>query len=405
MADSMPGCDGTAARDLRGGGGRGGNVGGRPEARGDEGPPTKGTRVGDADAVRRATAAQLHTQARSCAEMGSPLYAHLLERAAADCAAEGPVWQVLRDHAAPARGDALALRFMAAVHRLVLQRGAPWLAMFYPSVGGSGGPDGAWEAFRAALVEHGGRISADVARPCQTNEVGRAAAIAVGLLTVVRATGMPLRLREVGASAGLNLRCDRFLIGGAGVTMGDPASPVDLSGHWRTPPPWVPDRLPVTDRRGCDRDPVDPLTAEGRLALTASVWADQHERHQRLRGALALAEEVPAAVDQAMLDVWARDQLAEPPSGVATVLYHSVVLEYVPAHMRAAFVATVAEAGERATPDRPLAWLRVEPVSRLRHHGVELTMWPGGATIQLARCGAHGADVVWAADDKLPPRG
>ena len=215
MADSMPGCDGTAARDLRGGGGRGRNVGGRPEARGDEGPPTKGTRVGDADAVRRATAAQLHKQARPCAEMGSPLYAHLLERAAADCAAEGPVWQVLRDHAAPGRGDALALRFMAAVHRLVLQRGAPWLAMFYPSVGGSGAPDGAWEAFRAALVEHGGRISGDGARPCQTNEVGRAAAIAVGLLTVVRATGMPLRLREVGASARLNLPCDRFLIGGA----------------------------------------------------------------------------------------------------------------------------------------------------------------------------------------------
>jgi hypothetical protein len=337
--------------------------------------------------------------------MGSRLYGHLLERAAADCAAGGPAWRVLREHAAPGRGDALALRFMAAVHRRVLLRRAPRLATFYPSVGGSGGIDGVWDAFRATLVEGDREIAADVARPCQTNEVGRAAALAVGLLTVVRATGMPLRLREVGASAGLNLRCDRFHIGGRGVTMGDPASPVDLSGHWRTPPPWVPDRLDVVDRRGCDRAPVDPLTAEGRLALTASVWADQRERHARLRGAIALAERVPAVVDEATLDEWTRDQLAELPSGVATVLYHTVVLEYVPAHVRAAFVATVAAAGERATPDRPLAWLRVEPVSRLRHHAVDLTMWPGGTTMRLARCGAHGSDVVWAGDDKLPVRG
>jgi hypothetical protein len=376
MADSMPGDDGAAAPD--------------PD---------------HVDDVRAATAGQLRAQARSCAEMGSLLYGHLLERAAVDCATEGPVWRVLRDHAAPGRGDALALRFMAAVHRLVLQRRAPRLATFYPSVGGSAGPDGVWEAFREVLVQHDRQIAADVARPCQTNEVGRAAALAVGLVTVMHATGLPLRLREVGASAGLNLRCDRFLIGGAGRAMGDPASPVDLSGHWLRPPPWVPDGLAVVDRRGCDRDPVDPLSDEGRLALTASVWADQRDRHERLRGALALARDLPVVVDRATLDVWTREQVAELPSGAATVLFHSVVLEYVPAHVRAAFVATIAEAGERATADRPLAWLRVEPVSRLRHHGIELTVWPGGTTVRLGRCGAHGSDVEWVGDDKLPARG
>jgi len=354
-------------------------------------PPTHHT--------RRHTAWQLLVQARSCAAMGSPLYAHLLERAAADCEEHGPTWSVLRSHVAPGRGDALALRFMAAVHRLVLEGRAPRLTGFYPSVGGSGAVDGAWEAFRATLEDHDEDLAPLVARRCQTNEVGRSAALLVGLFTVARDTGLPLRLREVGASAGLNLRCDHFRVGGGGVAVGDPDSPVDLSSHWRRPPPWTPAPLEVVDRRGCDLAPVDPATEDGRLTLTASVWADQGDRHARLRGALELARQVPAGVDQASLDRWTRVQLAEPRDGVATVVLHSVVLEYLDDPARTAFVSTLRDAGARATPDRPLAWVRLEPLSRLRHHGVQVDLWPQGTSRTLARCGAHGTDVVWLDDD------
>jgi hypothetical protein len=331
--------------------------------------------------------------------MGSPLYGLLLDRAADDCEADGPIWRVLRPHVGPGRADALALRLMAAVHRLVLERRAPRLAACYPSVGGTSDLTAVWPAFRATVEEHADVLVDLVAHPCQTNEAGRSAALVVGLADVVLRTRLPLRLLEVGASAGLNLRCDHFLIGGGGVALGDPDSPVDLSGHWTTPPPEVPARLHVVDRRGCDRSPVDPTTSDGRLRLTSSVWADQRARHRRLRGALELAARIPATVDAASLDEWTAEQVADLPSGAVTVVFHSVVLEYLDDDTRQRFVVALRRAGERATRDRPLAWVRLEPVSALRHHGVQVTTWPGGRTRTLAKCGAHGTDVTWLGDD------
>lgn len=305
---------------------------------------------------------------------------------------------MLADHAAPGRGGALALRFMAAVHRLVLSGRAGALAAQYPSAGGVVDLDAVWPAFAQTLRRHRDLLVGLVGQPCQTNEVGRSAGLAVGFVTVARRTGLPLRLREVGASAGLNLRVDHFRIGGGGVAIGDPHSPVDLSGHWRVPPP-VGDigALPVVDRRGCDRAPVDATSDDGRLRLMSSVWADQVDRFARLRGAIALARAVPAVVDAEELAPWIETQLVTLSSGQATVVYHSVVLEYLSAAHRERFVAAVAAAGERATPDRPLAWVRLEPISAIRQHGIELTMWPGGQREVLARCGAHGTDVEWLA--------
>jgi hypothetical protein len=382
MRDSMPGA-GAAAVDLT-------------DDPGHE-PP--------ADRPRDRTAWQFRVQARSCAEMGSPLYGHLLERAAEDCAAGGPTWEALATHAGSGRADALALRFMAAVHGLVLEGQAAELAAHYPSAGGTASLDGAWDAFHHTLTRNAHTVTRLAHRPCQTNEVGRSAALAVGFLHVMHQTGLPLRLLEVGASAGLNLRVDGFHIGGGGVAVGDPDSPVDLSDQWTVPPPHDTDRIEVVSRRGCDRDPVDPTTAEGALALTSSVWADQRARLDRLRGAIELARRCPAEVDRASLDVWTERQVRALPVGCATVVFHSVVSEYLSDATRERFVAAVRDAGARATHARPFAWLRLEPISMLRHHGVELTLWPGGETRTLARCGAHGADVEWLGDTPDTSRG
>jgi hypothetical protein len=344
---------------------------------------------------REHVAWQLRVQAVACEVMGSPLYAHLLDAAAADAAAGGPTWDVLREEVAPGRGDALALRFMAAVHRLVLTRRAPELAVHYPSVGGTAGVDGAWEAFRRTLERNAQTLRPLVALPCQTNEVGRTAALVGGFLEVAATTGMPLRVLEVGASAGLNLRWDRFRYGGGGATWGPADSAVQLTGHWDVPPPHTAARVVVVERRGCDLDPVDPRSAEGRLALTAAVWADQTGRFERLRGALAIAAEVAAPVDRAPAPAWVEEQLAAPRPGVAAVVYHSIVEEYLAAQARARFHAALREAGERASAGAPLAWLRLEPISELRAHGLTLTTWPGGRQRVLATCGAHGTDVIW----------
>src|SRR5688572_6279451 len=100
-------------------------------------------------------AAQLRDQEASCAEMGSPLYAGLLAHAARDVEGGGPVLRVLTPHVAPGRGNALALRFLAAVHRMVLTGQAEALARHYPSAGGTADVEAAWSALRALLAADG----------------------------------------------------------------------------------------------------------------------------------------------------------------------------------------------------------------------------------------------------------
>lgn len=338
-------------------------------------------------------AAQLRDQQASCAEMGSPLYAGLLERAARDVEADGPTLYVLAPHLAPGRGGALALRFLAAVHRLVLTGQAEALEAYYPSTGGTVDVDAAWAALVALLRADGARVTALVGRPCQTNEVGRAAALMFGFLDVAAHARLPFRLLEVGASAGLNLRWDHFRYGGAGWAWGPTDSPVDLFGLWADEPEYVDAPIQVVERRGCDPHPLDATSAEDQLSLRASVWADQTTRFARLSGALLLATRVPARVDEASVEAWVPEQLREPRPGTVTVVYHSVVDEYLSDAVRWSFHRAMAEAGARATGDAPLAWVRVEPADRIRQHAVTVTLWPGGEARRVALSGAHGTNV------------
>jgi hypothetical protein len=347
---------------------------------------------GMTDEARAHTAAQLLDQAHWCEIMGSPLYAGLLERAARDVEAAGLCWDVLAPHVEPGRGAALALRFMAAVHRLVLTGAAPRLAACYPTAGGTV-PASAWEPFVATVAAHAETLRRDVAAPCQTNEVGRCAALVFGFLAVAQETALPLRLLEVGASAGLNLRWDHFRYGDGRTRWGDAASPVDLDGLWEEPPLHVAPPVVVTDRRGCDLHPLDVLRGDDRLRLESSIWADQPHRLHRLRGAAALAARVPAHLDTASLVEWLPARLAEPAEGAATVVYHSVVEEYVPPVQWAAFQRLLEDHGRGTSARAPLAWLRLEPHPGERRHRLTLRLWPGGQERPLATCGAHGTGV------------
>jgi len=342
---------------------------------------------------REHLARQLREQALSCAQMGSPLYDQLLRSAADDAEAGGPVWSVLQPHLSPGRGDALALRFMAAAHRMALTGQAPALALHYPSVGGDSGLEGAWDALRDLLVREGDAVRDLAARPCQTNEVGRCAPLLFGFLAAAAHTRLPFRLLEIGASAGLNLRWDRFHYDGGGASWGPPDSPVDLSGFWVDAPAFADAEVEVVERNGCDLRPLDTTRAEDRLTLQSSVWADQTTRFARLRGALELAQRMPAVVEAASLHEWLPARLAAPRAGVATVVYQSVVEEYLPDEARRAYRAALDQAGARATPDAPLAWVRLEPASSIREHAVTLRIWPGAEERRLAFSGAHGTGV------------
>jgi len=334
----------------------------------------------------------MREQAAACEVMGSPLYARLLEATAADLEAEGPSWAVLRGKVVDT-----PLRFMAAMHRLVLTGLAPDLAAHYPSAGGQAAGD-AWPAFRRALVARRDEIRALLDLACQTNEVGRSAALLGGFLVVVAETGLPLALAEIGASAGLNLRWDRYRYETVGSAWGDPESPVRFADTFLDGHPQFDVRTKVRERRGCDLAPLDPASPEDRLTLRSSVWADQVERLRRLEAALEVAARVLAVVERTEATEWLSRRLADTRPGNATVVFHSIVEVYLSPEQRARIRELLEDAGSRATRTSPLAWLRFEHAwdSELGLEcEVTLTTWPGGERRVLATALPHGPPVHW----------
>ena len=309
--------------------------------------------------------ARLRAQAEACGRLGSPLYALLLDRAALDFEQGGPTRPLLAPRAGDPSGSVLPLRLAGAVHRLVLEGAAPELGERYAEWAGAGvaSPDESarertWEAFRAVLDERAERLAELVGLPVQTNEVGRCAALLPGFFAIASRTGLPLRLLEVGASAGLNLGWDDYRYEAEGFAWGPEDSPVRIGFELGGTVDRV--RAAVAERRGCDTDPVDPATEEGRLTLLSYCWPDQTERLARLRAALEIAAGRGAAVERRGAAEWVAEQLAAPAPGVATVVFHSIVMQYLPD-------------GDRAE--------------------VRLTVWPGGEDRALLRAGYHGTPV------------
>jgi hypothetical protein len=342
---------------------------------------------------------RLRGQATRATQRRSPLYVSLLERVAEDVAARGPAWTLLRGRAGERSGEALPLRLMAAVHRLVLTGAAPELARAYPSAGGDGDPEWAWPALRELLAARAGELDALLDEPLQTNEPGRAAALLPGFLAVARATGLPLRVLELGASAGLNLNWDRYRYTGNGFAFGPEDSPVRLAYVDDAPAPG--DAARVAERAGCDRRPLDAGSEHDALVLRSAVWADQVDRLALLDAALEVARRHPPPVERAEALAWLERRLAEPAAGVATVVFHSIVVQYLEPEARAALRALLDRAGARASAGAPLAWLRMEPPEREPAAGdparglaeIRLTRWPGGAEALLGHAGYHGRPV------------
>jgi hypothetical protein len=81
------------------------------------------------------------------------------------------------------------------------------------------------------------------------------------------------------------------------------------------------------------------------------------------------------------------------------VVFHSVVLQYIEATARRRLLEAIVAAGAATTPDRPLAWLRLEPRGALgpTEFEVRLTTWPGGHDRLLGMAHPHGTRVRWEA--------
>lgn len=369
-----------------------------------------------------ALAERFRHDANACRRHG-PTNARLLAAAADDLAAGGVTAEVMAGEWPDQSGLALGLRFAAAVHWLVLGGRAGPLARHYPSAGGRPDGDALWADAEPVIRANAAELRAVIrSSHVQTNEPGRLGPLFGGLLVAAElaaagaGTGepFPVRLLEVGASGGLNLYPDRAGYRLAdGTVLGEPASPLVLDVAWTGLPPADPNRrLRVVHRAGCDVDPVDVSSTAGRLHLSSFVWPDQVHRLARLTAAMRLAELEPVRVDRAPGSSWLADQLAEPVPGVLTVVWHSIVWQYLPPQERDRGRQVVADAAAMATPAAPLALLVYESRRADRLAGTEgrtdnwsgpyrfellLRQWPAaGSPVRLGHGSGHGIPFSWS---------
>ncbi|RMI35842.1 DUF2332 domain-containing protein [Nocardia stercoris] len=331
-------------------------------------------------------------QARACRHMGSPLYGELgAAVAAALRAGDPPLTAIMADHADATHADAIPLRLLGAVHALVLSGAAPELAPFYGSDRVDPAP--AWPIFRTTLIEHADHVRDWLTRPPQTNDVGRSVPLLSGLLSAVAWAPLPVRLFELGSSAGLNLRADHFRWEGDGIAWGPVDSPVRITDAWRKPlPAWLIGaaakfpQVEVVERHGCDPDPLDPLDPAAALALRAYVWPEHHDRRARLDGALDLAPQVPAEITRTGAGEFLSGLRLVP--GTLTVVWHSVMRQYVPEPEWAVVVAELDRLAAASSADAAFAHIAFEPAGDYRF---VLTVRHGdGPPTELARALPHG---------------
>ena len=233
-------------------------------------------------------------QASWCERLGSPFTARLmrvLERVLDRSTGTGRVvlgWEGVVD----AGGDAVPLRLAGALHALARGGTRPALTDAWP-------PDAAADdasldrVVRAALADDDAILSGWLAHAPQTNETGRSAAVYAALMHVAGEHPLPIRLHELGASAGLNLLCDAYGHTFGGRRCGVLDSPVQLAPSWTGDDPSGIDPV-VAERLGCDVSPIDITDPAARERLLAYVWPDQTARLERLRAALDIAVTRPA---------------------------------------------------------------------------------------------------------------
>ena len=355
--------------------------------------PGSPTELFDGDETLRS----LHLQADACERLGSGMYASLFRELAEDYRWGGRTYALLAGRSDTPVHDALPLRLAGAIHRVVLRGDEPRLARHYPSVGGRPGPDFPAD-FIAYMREHAAEVEAGLAGQVQTNEVGRSV-VPMAVSHWLTSLGVTeFEHLEIGASAGLNLNFDRYYAGVRSLRMGDPESPLRFGGDWFDGMPAVPRHAArVVRRRGVDIDPVDVTDPEQELRLLSFVWPDQTDRLDRLRRAVEIARRHTPLVDRGSADAWIVAQLARPRT-CATVVFHSIVWQYLGRPVQHALRSALGSAGELVSPDAPLVWVRMEPAGPVAD--VRATVWDGGEPKEhvLAQVGYHGRNMRWSGD-------
>lgn len=335
-------------------------------------------------------------QAQGCDALGSPFTATLCRAFAATLDRTTRTGTAVLSWPTDAAADALSLRLCGALHALMLSETEDALARLYP-------PHRLEEAEMItrlpAIVERfDERLLAGLDHAPQTNEVARSAMLLPGFTAIARETGLPIDLHEIGASAGLNLLFDRFCYRYADTAWGEDSATVRLAPEVRGLAPPLDGEIRIVGRQGCDIAPIDIADPAARLRLRSYIWADQAQRLARLDAALAIADASPPRVARQDAALFLEKGVAGARSGSVFALYHSIMWQYLPGATKTAVEKIIEAFGRTATPQRPVAWLRMEPLTVSDPFAtLSMTLWPGGRTRHLARCDYHGRWIEWLA--------
>jgi hypothetical protein len=243
---------------------------------------------------------------------------------------------------------------LAAVHFLLLDGIDHPLAAVYA---GTSEAD-PWPWFREMCLDHRAEIGALMeTRRTNTNECGRSAVIGPALTWVARTVGSSLALCDVGASAGLNMGCDRYLLDyGAAGTTGPASSSVRIECAVRGGTPPIARALPpIAARLGLDRAPVDLSNADDAQWLLACIWPDTG-RLDRTRAAIRDTQQNPPTIRRGDMVTDVYRVLAELPRDATICVLTTWAVAYLSRDARREFSDELARMGR----ERPVVWVSGE---------------------------------------------
>lgn len=335
------------------------------------------------------------SQAALCRKFGSPFTGQVLDCFAAIVDHDTEFGSaVLGWSGNPgALDDALPLRVSAAFHALARSGRNSDISGVYPP-NRAPSDEVLKVALTSALNEEPTWLKSWLTFPPQTNEVGRSACLFLGIMTVAARFDLPLRIFEIGSSAGLNLNLDRYAYIFADESYGATAAPLRLSPTWNGNPP-AGNTPRIVERRGCDLSPLDLSDPAQRERARAYFWPDQQPRIERADLAIEIARKHPLHVEQCEAAEWVQKHVALPEiSGAATVLMHSLTWGYIPEFSRDSITRHMELLGDSAGAETPLAWVTfelgdgVQPALRLR-------IWPEDREELLAFADPHCWAINW----------